>query len=52
MRNSYTILVQKSEVKRLLEGSKRRWEGKLRSNLRELRWESVDWINMPQNRDQ
>jgi hypothetical protein len=29
-----------------------RWEDNIRMDLREIRWEGVDWIHLAQNRDQ
>jgi len=36
------ILVGKSEGKRTLGRPRRRWEGNVRMNLREIEWEVVD----------
>jgi hypothetical protein len=44
MRIPYNILVGKPEGKRLLGRPRRRWEGNIRMDLREIWWESVDWI--------
>jgi len=50
-RNAHSILVRKPEGKRPLGRPRRRWEGNIRMDLREVGWE-VDWINLPQDRDQ
>jgi hypothetical protein len=43
------VLVGKSEGKRPLERSRRRWEDNIRTDLREIGWESVDWIHLAQD---
>jgi hypothetical protein len=52
IRNAYSILVGKSEGRRHLVGSRRRWEDNIRMDLREIGWEVVDWIHLAQDRDQ
>jgi hypothetical protein len=52
MKNSYTILVGKSERKRSLGRSRGRWENNIRTDLREGGWKNVDWIHLAQDRDQ
>jgi hypothetical protein len=52
LRNPYSILVGKPEGKRLLGRPKRRWEGNIRMDSREIVWEVVDWICLAQDRDQ
>jgi hypothetical protein len=43
MRNAYRILVgKKTEGKRLLNKTRRRWEDNIRMDLREIGWEGVD----------
>jgi hypothetical protein len=39
----------KPEEKRQLERSMRRWDIKM--NLQQVRWRSMDWINLTQDRD-
>jgi hypothetical protein len=43
-RNAYRILVGKSERKRPLGRSRRRWMDNIKMNLREIRWDGVDGI--------
>jgi hypothetical protein len=31
---------------------RRRWEGTIRTNLREIGWKVVDWMHMAQDRNQ
>jgi hypothetical protein len=51
-RNAYRILVGKPEGKRPLGKLRRRWVGNMKMDLREIGWDSVDWIDMAQDRDQ
>jgi hypothetical protein len=52
MRQGYIILSWKPEGKRPLERYRRRWEGNIRMDLREIGWEAVDWIHLAQDREQ
>jgi hypothetical protein len=40
------ILVGKPEGKRPLGRNRRRWEDNIRMDLREIRWEGVDWMHL------
>jgi hypothetical protein len=51
-RNSYRILVGKPEGKRPLGRTKRRWKDNIIKYLREIGWDSMDWIDLAQDRDQ
>jgi hypothetical protein len=51
-RNAYRILVGKPDGKRLLRRPKLRWLNKIKMELREIGWDGMDWINLPQDRDQ
>jgi hypothetical protein len=51
-RNAYRTLVGKPEGKRSLGRPRRRWVDNIRMDLREIRWDGVDWIDMAQDRDQ
>jgi hypothetical protein len=42
--NVYRFLMEKPEGKRPLVRPRRRWEDGIRMDLREIGWESVDWI--------
>jgi hypothetical protein len=42
----------KSEWKRQFGRPRCRWEDNIRIDLREIRWEVVDWIHLVQDRDQ
>jgi hypothetical protein len=52
MRNAYNILVGRPEGKRPPGRPRLRWEDKIRMDLREIGWEGVGWIHLPQDRDQ
>jgi hypothetical protein len=52
MRNAYSIFVGKPLGQRLLGGPRRRWKDNIRIDLREIRWEAMDWIHLAQDRDQ
>jgi hypothetical protein len=42
----------KPEGKRPLRRPRCRWEDEIRMDLREIGWESVEWIQLAQDRDQ
>jgi hypothetical protein len=46
-RNAYKILV-KTEGKK----PRRRWVGRFKMDLREIRWDDMDWVDVAQARDQ
>jgi hypothetical protein len=50
-RNVYRVLIEKSEGKRPLGRSRRRWEDGIRMDLREIVWGSVGRIQLAQDRD-
>jgi hypothetical protein len=50
-RGAYRVLVGKPEGKRPLETPRRRWENNNRTNLQEVRWGDMDWIDLAQDRD-
>jgi hypothetical protein len=49
--NAYRILVGKPEGKKPLERPRRRWQDKIKMDLREIGWGGVDWIDLAQGRD-
>jgi hypothetical protein len=51
-RNAYRIWVGKPEGKRSLGRPRRRWVDNIKMDLREIGWESIDWIELAQVRDQ
>jgi hypothetical protein len=52
MRNLYRILVGKPQEKRSLTRPRRRRGDNMRKDLREIKWEGVDWIHLAQDRYQ
>jgi hypothetical protein len=46
MKKSYQILVRKPEGKRPLGRLRRRSKGNIRMDLREIKFEDVDWIHL------
>jgi hypothetical protein len=50
-RNAYRILVGKPEGKRPLGISRRRWVDIIKMDLREIGWDGMVWIDLPQDRD-
>jgi hypothetical protein len=51
-RYKYRILVGKPEGKRLLGRLGCRWVDNIKMDLRDVRWDGMDWIDMAQDRDQ
>jgi hypothetical protein len=47
----YKVSVGKHEGKRPLERPRRRWENKIKMNLKEICWGGVVWIHLAQDRD-
>jgi hypothetical protein len=50
-RNTYRLLVGKSELRRSLGRPRRRWLDNIRMDLVETEWGDVDWIRLAQDRD-
>jgi hypothetical protein len=46
MMNAYRILVGKQEGKRPLGRQRRRWVNNIKIDLRERRWDGVDWLDL------
>jgi hypothetical protein len=51
-RNAYRILVGKPVGKRPLGRPRRMWVDNMKTDIREIEWDGVDWIDMAQDRDQ
>jgi hypothetical protein len=45
-RNAYRILRGKSEGKRPLGRPRRRWKDNIKTELREIGWGGMDWIDL------
>jgi hypothetical protein len=50
-RSACRILVARPEGKRPLGRPRRRWEDNIKADLKEMGWESMDWIDLPLARD-
>jgi hypothetical protein len=50
-RGVYRVLVGKLEGKRLLRRPRRRWENNINTDLQEVGFECMDWIELAQDRD-
>jgi len=50
-RGTYRILVGKPEGKRSLGRPRRRWDDIIRTDLQEVGWVGMDWIDLAQDRD-
>jgi hypothetical protein len=48
----YSVLMGKSEGKRLLGSPTHRWEDNIKINLRGIQWGCLDWIHLALDRDQ
>jgi hypothetical protein len=51
-RNAYRILVGNPEGKRPLGRPRRRWVNNITIDLREIGWDSMDWLDLVQDRNQ
>jgi hypothetical protein len=51
-KNAYRILVGKPESNRTLGRPRREWLGNIKMELRKKGWDSVDWIDVAQDREQ
>jgi hypothetical protein len=50
-RNAYRILVGNPERKRPLGRPRRRWVDNIKTDLREIGWNGMDWIDLAQDMD-
>jgi hypothetical protein len=51
VRSAYNILVGRPEGRRPLGRPRRRWEDKIKIDLRDIGFGDVNWINLAQDRD-
>jgi hypothetical protein len=51
-RNAYRLLVGKPEGRTPLGRPRRRWVDNIKMDLREMRRDGMDWIDLVQDRDQ
>jgi hypothetical protein len=52
VRNLYAILVKKTDDKRPLGAPRHGWEDNTKTDLKEIKYEGVNWVHMAQNRIQ
>jgi hypothetical protein len=52
VRNALKVLVGKLDGKRPHRKPRRRWEDNIKINVKEIRFEDVDWNHLDQDRDQ
>jgi hypothetical protein len=45
-RNAYRILVGKTEGKRPVGRPRRKWVDNIKTDLREMGWDGMDWIEL------
>jgi hypothetical protein len=50
-RGAYRILLGRPEGRRPLGRHRRKWEYKIKMDLREVEWEGMDWTELAQDRD-
>jgi hypothetical protein len=50
-RNAYRILVGRQEGRIPPGRPRRRWVDNIKMDLREIGWDSMDWIDLAQDRD-
>jgi hypothetical protein len=50
--NACSLMVEISEYERPLGRQSRKWMDYIQMNVTGIRWDSMDWINLTQNRDQ
>jgi hypothetical protein len=50
-RGAYRILVGRPKGRRPLERPRRRWEVNIKTDLGEVGWEGMNWIELAQDRD-
>jgi hypothetical protein len=51
-RNAYRILVRRPDGKRPLGRPRRTWVNNIKTDLREIGWDVMDWIELADDRDQ
>jgi hypothetical protein len=51
LQNAYRILVGKPEGKRSLGRPRCRWVDNVKMDLREVRWDGRDWIDLAEDKD-
>jgi hypothetical protein len=49
-RNAYRVLMEKPEGRRPLGRPRHRWEDNIKMDLKDIRWEGLDWIRLSEDR--
>jgi hypothetical protein len=49
---NFTFYMLQAEVKRPLGRPRSRWVNNIKMDLREIRWDGMNWIDLAQHRDQ
>jgi len=52
VRNAYKLFFRKAEGKRPRGRPRRRLEDNIRTDIRVMEWECIDWMHLAQDRDQ
>jgi hypothetical protein len=50
-REMYTVLVEKLDRQRIVGRPRKRWKDNIKTDLKEIKLNSVGWINLAQDRD-
>ena len=50
-RDAYKNLASKPQGKRPVGRPRRRWKANIELDLKEIRWDGLDWIDLAQDRD-
>jgi hypothetical protein len=50
--NEYRVLFRNPEGKRPLGRPRRKWEDNVGTDLEDMGWDSMDWIDLAEDRDQ
>jgi hypothetical protein len=51
-RKAYGILVGKQQGKKPLGRPRRRWVDNITMDIKDIRWDGMDWLELAQDRDQ
>jgi hypothetical protein len=50
-REMYTVLVKKLDRQRIVGRPRQRWKDNIKTDLKEIKFSSVGWINLAQDRN-
>jgi hypothetical protein len=51
-KNAYRILIEKPEEKKSVGRPRHIWKDNIKGDIKGIRWDSMDWIHLAQDRDQ